>query len=237
MLSKTDLVQRLPDLPRWVEVRDLLRWEGSEVFALQSKPELAFVLRDPETASVFVVGHPAVSAVQAAVQPNIPGANVVASQENGSWLARALLAWTRTRIIVHTLAHPGQLPAVPLGQVAFVDVTSLDPHIIPADLLEELKSGAENSPLAAALVDGQPVAFCYAGSQTETLWDVAIDTLPAYRRQGHAARCAAHLIRHFQAQGKQPVWQSVEENPASWRLAQKLGFQAVDELAFFEVAP
>jgi hypothetical protein len=35
-------------------------------------------------------------------------------------------------------------------------------------------------------------------------------------------------------QGKQPVWQAVEENPASWRLAQKLGFVPVDELALFE---
>jgi RimJ/RimL family protein N-acetyltransferase len=36
-------------------------------------------------------------------------------------------------------------------------------------------------------------------------------------------------------QDKQPVWQAVEENPASWRLAQKLGFVPVDELALFEL--
>jgi predicted GNAT family acetyltransferase len=41
------------------------------------------------------------------------------------------------------------------------------------------------------------------------------------------------MIRYMLAQGKQPVWQSEEDNPASWRLAQKLGFVPVDELALF----
>jgi hypothetical protein len=36
------------------------------------------------------------------------------------------------------------------------------------------------------------------------------------------------------ASGKQAVWGAVEENPASWLLAQKLGFVAVDEIALFE---
>jgi RimJ/RimL family protein N-acetyltransferase len=35
-------------------------------------------------------------------------------------------------------------------------------------------------------------------------------------------------------QGKQPVWQAEEGNPASWRLAQKLGFVEVDELALYK---
>jgi hypothetical protein len=43
-----------------------------------------------------------------------------------------------------------------------------------------------------------------------------------------------YMIRYMQTQGKQPVWQAVEENPASWRLAQKLGFVPVDDLALFE---
>jgi hypothetical protein len=41
------------------------------------------------------------------------------------------------------------------------------------------------------------------------------------------------MIRHMSARGKGPVWQAVEENPASWRLAQKRGFVPVDELAVF----
>ncbi|MEP7358149.1 MAG: GNAT family N-acetyltransferase, partial [Anaerolineales bacterium] len=133
----------------------------------------------------------------------------------------------------HTLPNHQRLPPAS-GQVSFLDPEML-PHLaLLPDLLEELTSGAAYSPIAAAFVDGQPVAFCYAGSQTETLWDVAIDTLAAHRRQGHAAHSAAFLIRHFHAQDLRPVWQALEENRASWRLAEKLGFMPVDELAFFE---
>jgi hypothetical protein len=44
------------------------------------------------------------------------------------------------------------------------------------------------------------------------------------------------MIRHMARQGKQPVWAALEENPASWRLAWKLGFAVVDELALFRPA-
>lgn len=79
------------------------------------------------------------------------------------------------------------------------------------------------------------MAFCYAGATTESLWDVAIDTLEAHRRKGHATRAFTFMARHMAAQGKQPVWQALEENPASWRLAEKLGFEAVDELVMLEL--
>ncbi|HZY45561.1 MAG TPA: GNAT family N-acetyltransferase, partial [Anaerolineae bacterium] len=111
---------------------------------------------------------------------------------------------------------------------------TLDQLSIAPELLGELKCGAEYSLIAATFVDKQPVSFCYVASETESLWDISIDTLSGSRRKGYAALCVAHMIRHMQAQGKQPVWQAVEENPASWRLAQKLGFVPVDELALFE---
>jgi RimJ/RimL family protein N-acetyltransferase len=38
----------------------------------------------------------------------------------------------------------------------------------------------------------------------------------------------------MQAHGKQPVWAAEEDHPASWRLAQKLGFVPVDVLALFK---
>ena len=96
------------------------------------------------------------------------------------------------------------------------------------------KNGAEQSLIAAAFVNRQPVSFCYAGAMTESLWDVSIDTLPGYRRRGYAALCVTYLIYHMLAKGRHPVWQALEDNPASWRLARKLGFVPVDELALFE---
>jgi GNAT superfamily N-acetyltransferase len=234
MLSHRTIAQRLPDLPRWVEVRDLLLSESGEITGLQEEPELSFVLRDPETASVFVVGAPAASTIQAAVLRAVHGTNVITPQEQAAWLAKAFPEWAFTRIIVHLLPDHQSLPPASAGEVSFLDPSTLHRFPIPAELLAELENGAEHFPIAATMVENQPVSFCYAGSVTESLWDVALDTLPQHRRKGYAALCAAHMIRHMYTRGKEPVWQAEEKNPASWRLAQKLGFTAVDELALIE---
>jgi len=233
MLSNHSIAQRLPDLPRWVEARALLLWGPCEIFGLQEEPELSLVVREPDTGSVFIIGTPAVAAVQAAVQKSVRG-DVVAPLEQATWLTDALPEWTHTRIIVHHLADPHRLPEASVGVVGFLDPAVLSQLPIDAELRQELESGAEQSLIAATFVDQQPVSFCYAGAITESLWDISIDTLPEHRRKGYATLCVAHMIRHMQAKGKHPVWQAVEENPASWRLAQKLGFVPVDELALFE---
>ena len=234
LLSNTSLAYRLPDQPRWVEVRDLLLWGDCEILGLRQEPDLSFVLRDPETASVFVVGTPEVDAIQRAVQPTAQGAEVIAPQEHAAWLAQVLPEWSHTRIIVHGLAHHRSLPSDSAGVVRFLDPGTLRQYPIPDELLHELESARDHAQIAATWVNSQPVSFCYAGSTTESLWDVAIDTLAQHQRKGYAALCAAYMIRHMQGQGKEPVWQAVEENPASWRLAQKIGFMPVDELVMFE---
>lgn len=166
------------------------------------------------------------------MQPSVHA--VIAPYEQATWLVPALPGWTCTRAILHSLPNTEHLPTDAAGAVRFLDVDRLDQFQLPADLREELTTNPDGSPIAATFVGQQPVAFCYAGSVTETLWDVSIDTLPEYRRQGHAAQCAAYMIRYMHRRGRQPVWAALENNPASWRLAQKLGFVAVDALALFE---
>jgi len=234
MTSNRSIVERLPDLPRWVEARALLLWEPCEIFGLQEEPELSLVVREPDAGSIFIIGAPTVTAIQSALQTNLRGGEVIAPLEQATWLTAALPEWTRTRIIVHRLADPHRLPEASAGTVGFLEPAALQQFPIPAELLQELESGAEQSMITATCVDQQPVSFCYAGAITESLWDIAIDTLPEYRRKGYAAQCVAHMIRYMQTQGKQPVWQALENNPASWRLAQKLGFVPVDELVLFQ---
>jgi GNAT superfamily N-acetyltransferase len=234
MPSTQPLARRLPDLPRWVEVRDLLLSGECQIFGLEETPALAFALRDPDEDLAFVVGAPPPTAIHAAVQGLSPHGSLIAPPEQAAWLAEILPAWRPRRILLHTLPDHQHLPVPANGQVGFLDPALLAHLPAPADLLAELRRAAEYSPISAAFAGGQPVAFCYAGSESETLWDVSIDTLPDHRRQGYAALCAAHLIRHKHALGRQPVWAAAEDNPASWRLAQKLGFVPVDELAQFE---
>jgi len=83
------------------------------------------------------------------------------------------------------------------------------------------------------LHEERPVAFCYAAVQTETLWDVAVDTLAEHRRRGLAAACFTALARHMNDRGLSPVWGSLDDNVASMKLARKLGFVPVARLTSF----
>ncbi|MCC7206401.1 MAG: GNAT family N-acetyltransferase [Anaerolineae bacterium] len=122
-----------------------------------------------------------------------------------------------------------RLPDIP----RWVEVRDL---LFAEDLREELLHVVAYSPLAALFIEDRPVSFCYAASQTESWWDVSIDTLAPHRRHGYADLCFAYLARHMQTLGKAVVWQSLESNPASWQLALKLGLKLIDELACFRRA-
>jgi GNAT superfamily N-acetyltransferase len=220
-----------------VEVRSDLFREDCEIFGLEQKPMLSLVLRETDTGTVFIVGTPKVSAVQLALESYGPGTEVIAPLSEATWLSEALPGWTASRIILHLLKYPQQLPVTSANEVDFLNPATLGQLPIPADLLGELRSGSQYSRIAATFVGGQPVSFCYAGACTESLWDISIDTLPEHRRRGYAALCVAYMIRHLHTEGKQPVWASVDKNPASWRLARKLGFEPVDELVLFEPVP
>jgi len=228
------VAQLLPDLPRWVEVRDLILSEDCEIFDLQEQGELSFIVLENNGKMVFVIGQPSIHGLQTVIRDIGKGGMLIASQEQAIWLTSALQGWNRGRIILHTLPHPQHLPVVN-NLVDFLDADTLDQLPIASELLDELKNAAQHSKIAATWVDQQPVSFCYAASETETWLDIAVDTLQEHRRNGYAALCVAHMIRYMYTMGKQPVWQAVADNPPSWRLAQKVGFEPIDELALFEL--
>ena len=101
---------------------------------------------------------------------------------------------------------------------------------LPPILRGELRDACHYSPIAAAFAEDRPAAFCYSGWETETHWDVSIDTLDGYRRRGLATAASTCLIHHFAKAGKTAVWGAVESNEESGALARKLGFAPVDEL-------
>lgn len=233
MPNASFLADRLPDIPRWVEARDLLRGGRCQILGLREAP-LSFVIADREgPGGIIVAGAPADEAIVEAARTT-RGGSLVAPLEQAERIARLLPAWTATRAILHLLGDAPRLPEPAPGQVRFLVADELARLDLPADLTEELAYPAEGSPIAATIVHGRPVSFCYAGAITETLWDISIDTLAEHRRRGYAALCVTHLIHHMHGLGKQPVWGSDVENPASWMLARKLGFVPVDEIALFE---
>lgn len=204
----------------------------------EREPQPSFVARElgeGEDQMVYVVGRPSPEAIREAVRRNRNRGMVMAAQEDASHIEGALPGWTATRATLHLLGDAAHLPNLAEGEVEPLraqDLRASWVEGIPEDLssfLEDAGVGAEAS-AAAALEDGRPVSFCVAWDQTESLWDISIDTLEGHRRRGHAARCVSWMVDEMRRRGKEPVWAAEETNVPSMRLAARLGFVPVDAL-------
>ncbi len=226
------LARSQPDHPRSVEERGKLLAGRAHVVGLRPGP--AFVAVHAGLDLVDVVGVPSPEAIREAVGLCRSAPEVLAAPEHEAHVAAALPGWTAERATLHTLPDDGRLPPVPPGSVRLLspaEVAALDvPGDLHAELLDAVREGAE---VAASLVEGRPVAFCYAGAETEGLWDISIDTLEPYRRRGLAARCVAFQAARQRARGRAPVWGAAASNAASLGLAARLGFVPVDALVLF----
>jgi RimJ/RimL family protein N-acetyltransferase len=226
--AQIELAARLPDIPRWVELRPALLHPACELVAFDDGGEPSFALFDHADGVLFVVGTPSVERIATDI-PIASLREVYGATASVEPLRDRLVGWQRTRVLVHELREDWRLPAV-TPEVRLVDPSTVGDLGLPEDWVEELRDGADGTPIVASYEDDVVAATCYAGAITEAWWDVAIDTVEARRRKGHAGRCAAFMVRHMRALAKEPVWQSAEDNPASWKLAAKLGFVVVDEM-------
>lgn len=228
------LLARLPDIPRWVIPRFLLasghgRWHGDEVAGHG-------IVVDQAGRLGCVIGAPSPTTVREIAASLGSEASLIAPYDIHAVLCDALPHWSIQRAHLHILGGAGSaaLASAADRTVRWVDGHDLPHFTLPGALRRELEAGLRAGPLAAAFVGTQPVSFCYAFAVTETLWDVAVDTLAPFRRQGHASRCVAAMIRHQRSQGRRPVWGAADDNPASLAMAECLGFEPVDTLALAE---
>ena len=234
------LAHALPDIPRWLYARSMLLSGRCEVLGLaEGGPEPHFVARELEESedrAICVVGRPPADAIREAARRNPDGGDLLTTPEGRSHILGTLPDWTATRVTLHLLGDASRLPRFAGGEVRPFRVSDL--ATAADDLPEELRSELElaltrGAPAVAALADGRPVALCYAADETEGLWDISIDTLEPYRRQGFAARCISYMVDEMRRRGKEPVWAAEETNLPSMRLAAKLGFVSVDRLLLF----
>lgn len=80
---------------------------------------------------------------------------------------------------------------------------------------------------AAAIIEGKIVAIAHIYAETPLHADIGISTLEAWRGKGFATAAASLVAERIQAKGKVPAWSCGEDNGASLRVAQKLGFAEV----------
>jgi GNAT superfamily N-acetyltransferase len=227
-----DLAAALPDIPRWVETRALLLSGRCRVFT-GSDPAAGFMVRGDREPLICVVGRPEAAAVREAARGTDPERRVLAPLSSAEYLRGILPDWRVATATVHRLGpDAGPFPQ-PASDLRLVEPGAERERIatrLPAGLREELTRLPPEAAMAVAVADGEPAAVCYAAWETETLWDLSIDTLEPFRRRGLAARLSAFLIAQMRERGKEPVWGAEDDNTASLRLAAKLGFVPVDRL-------
>lgn len=80
---------------------------------------------------------------------------------------------------------------------------------------------------AGAVVDGNIVAIAHTYAETDLHADIGVSTLEAWREKGFATAAASLVAQEIQERGKVPAWSCGEDNFASLRVAEKLGFTEI----------
>lgn len=219
----------LPDLPRWIEARAILLHGCGRVFVSTD----GWVVRNerPDGELVVAIGRPSAECLRDALADR-PGRSVLCWVDDADHVGAQLPGWTREGAQLFRLAQPDRLsPSDPdVRPLVRSDVlTHLDP-----ELAEEITMARNERPVFATFHDERPVAFAYAYWETESLFDISIDTVPEARRAGHGSRAVSALIRDQHRQNRAPVWGAMESNVASAAMARKLGFEPIDEIVLWQ---
>ncbi len=242
---KRSLLEQIPDDPLHLEARHLLLLESSRIVGCQPGHGGGLVW-DPHDRLIAVIGRPATrlfaEAARAAGAAD-PAAAAEAAGRTAGWtllapldmidrIDEALPDWGGEEAVIYRhdpkAESAPETPGADLRRVEGFASGELD-HL-PADLRAEVEGAVGQKAMAAAWVDGRPVCFCYPFRETESLWDVSVDTLEPYRRRGLAYACVRFLAGELRRAAKEPVWGALESNAASLALAEKLGFRPVGRI-------
>ncbi len=86
--------------------------------------------------------------------------------------------------------------------------------------------------VACAVVSGNIVAIAHTSARTDHYADIGVFTLEEWRGRGFATTAAAIVAKRVREAGQAPTWSAGEDNWASLRIAQKLGFTEVSRRTY-----
>ena len=241
------LLADLPDVPRWIETRAMLRSPHVQVVGGPTVADGVVVrLFHGAMSVVSAIGRPPADAIAAALDGTTTMTPLIAQDDDAAGVERSLgeigpapdgREWRRERVSFHSLGTFPELP--PLDDDVSIRLLASGDALdhVPPGLRHELTHARAMTATAAAFVGGVPASFCYPCFTTESLWDVSIDTLEPYRRRGLAAHVVLFMIEHMRRRQLEPIWGALESNGPSLRLAARLGFTPVDVNIVFSRGP
>jgi hypothetical protein len=157
------LAAELPDIPRWVEVRSMLRSGHGRVIGAVTTSPLSFVVLD-SSGTAGVVGRPLATEIRAAAEQ---AREVLVAPEEAGWAAAALPEWGLEEATLFVRSDQVVLPVFTENEARHITREELAATSgVPAGLREELLVEAAVGHLVASFAHGRPVAFCYPSSLT-----------------------------------------------------------------------
>ena len=136
--------------------------------------------------------------------------------------------------VYHTLTKPAPVidePAVrelTRDDLGLLEAAGVDGAGFRGALSVLLEDGA----VAGAVVDGRIVGTAQTAALTGRYGDIGVGTDDRWRGRGFATAAASIVARRMQETGRTPVWSCGEDNMASLRVAEKLGFEEFSRLTY-----
>ena len=107
-----------------------------------------------------------------------------------------------------------------------VPVSLENAALLEGGLDDWLPDVPHQQPMVASVVEGQAVAVCASVRIRAGAYAAGVETLPAFRRQGHAVAAVAGWARAVRRLGAIPLYSTSWSNVASQSVAASLGLRA-----------
>ncbi len=137
--------------------------------------------------------------------------------------------------VYHVLSRPAigfQNEAVRQLTVDDLDLLESSPEELNGCGFGTTRRLLEEGFAACAIVDGKVVSMAHTSARTDRHADISVFTAEEWRRRGFVAAAASIVAKLIQKAGQIPTWSAGEDNFASLRAAEKLGFTEISRRTY-----
>jgi RimJ/RimL family protein N-acetyltransferase len=108
--------------------------------------------------------------------------------------------------------------------------------VVPSKFWDSANDFVRSGKGFTLLHNGNIAATAYSAFVVDNQLEIGIETVEKYRGLGYAETICSHLIDYCLERDLVPVWSCRLENAASYKLAQKLGFEPTVTLPFYRLS-
>lgn len=121
-------------------------------------------------------------------------------------------------------------------QTRFEHFSEMTGNVIPQHFWDNANDFMENGMGYTLITFGAIAATAYSAFVHDDKLEIGIETVEQYRGKGYAEKTCVKLIDYCLENRLEPVWSCRLENQASFKLAQKLGFEPTLMIPFYRLS-